>query len=356
MIIKTEIGKIDSDYDYKVLLKNKIINKGAFFLKKGEVIAFPTETVYGLGANALNKNAVKKIFLAKGRPADNPLIVHVDKNKKLSNIIRGNLSDFVVSLIDNFWPGPLTIIFPVNRKIPEIVTAGLDTVAVRMPVHPVARALITVCGYPLAAPSANVSGYPSPTIAEHVYRDLKGKIPYIIDGGACPVGLESTVLDPGISKNKPVILRPGAITAEDIFKLTGQRVKNADEDNGRDGTPLSPGMKYRHYAPSTPVKILQIDEPFRLAGFLNKLDKKSAVLLSEETIQTVKSINFEKQKIVNMGSCDDLEGIAHRLFALLRKLDQQDFDYIYIEKVRDQGIGRAIMNRLHKASQENIYL
>ena len=229
----TEILKIESKILQKNSIelntKNKEVQKAAEYIKMGELAAFPTETVYGLGADALNPNAVKKIFAAKGRPQDNPLIVHVADLEQLKKLIRGELSKVSRKLINKYWPGPLTLIFQKSSTVPDRTTAGLDTVAVRMPDNPIALALIKAASLPIAAPSANTSGYPSPTEAEHVYNDLNGKIPLIIDGGPCRVGLESTVLD--IRGEKPVILRPGGITREDLSGFLGIEIERTDIKN-----------------------------------------------------------------------------------------------------------------------------
>ncbi|MFP4017117.1 MAG: L-threonylcarbamoyladenylate synthase, partial [Halanaerobiales bacterium] len=252
----TELYKIDysliEDNDLEALKEHPAVKKAAELIRSGELVAFPTETVYGLGADASNETAVERIYLAKGRPQDNPLIVHIASLKQLEIITQGNLSTLVEKLIDKFWPGPLTIILDKNGVIPDRTTAGLGSVAVRMPAHPLARALIEAAGKPIAAPSANISGAPSPTRALHVMNDLKGRIPLILDGGSSWVGVESTVID--VSGDKIIILRPGGVSREEIEKTIAStnslavEVQFSSSLSGKDSTsiekPRSPGMKY----------------------------------------------------------------------------------------------------------------
>ena len=355
----TKIKQVNSNYKSLVsleeqidfLMEDKMIQKGAGLLKKGEVVAFPTETVYGLGADARNEEAVGKIFKAKGRPADNPLIVHIAERKQLSSIISGSVSSDLRKLMDTFWPGPLTLIFPRGNNVSDKITAGLDTVAVRMPAHPSALALITVSGLPVAAPSANSSGFPSPTRAEHVLEDLGGLIPLIIDDGDCNVGVESTVLD--LTTDKPVVLRPGGVPREKIGNILGYDV-DLKEKNSND-TPASPGMKYRHYAPVTPVYLFEKDNFGSLNKFINEnSDKRVALIVAEETKEKIKKLPVEELCV--LAPENDFKKAAHRLFYLLRELDKGDFDFIIVEEVSSTGLGEAIMNRLHKAAGNNIYL
>jgi L-threonylcarbamoyladenylate synthase len=354
MLINTRINKISSDLisegDVYKLLNETAILEGACLLKKGEVVAFPTETVYGLGADATNTSAVRKIFEAKGRPQDNPLIVHISNLEQLYNIIDGEVPENGKKLINAFWPGPLTLILSKSREIPDITTAGLDSIAVRMPEHPVARALIEKSSLPLAAPSANSSGYPSPTLAEHVIHDLKGKIPYIIDGGACKVGVESTVVD--VRGENVKILRPGGVTREDIELILGYKISSSIDLINLE-KPITPGMKYRHYSPETPLYIIDREKLFNIktisAGF-NK--EKIALILTNESKENLKDYSFID--IYNMGSLYNMEEIAHNLFAILRELDRKSYDIIFIERIPEKGIGEAVMNRLHKASIKGI--
>lgn len=362
MKYNTVIKKVDAEIDYKDLMDNRVIEVGAEYLKADQVVAFPTETVYGLGARACSKKAVGRIFSVKGRPADNPLIVHLGEKSQLTKILgekQNQISDRIQQLIDNFWPGPLTIIFPRGKMIPGITTAGLETMAVRMPSHPVARALITKTGFPLAAPSANTSGFPSPTTAQHVYQDLQGKLPLIIDGGSCQVGVESTVLD--LSGNQPRILRPGAVTRRDISRIIGEKViKNEQQSNSvpEGQAPRAPGMKYRHYSPATPVLLVHGDDIRGLLELLwEKKQDKPVLIATSETVAALKKLQDpDYVKVVDMGSGGDLRQVARNIFALLRKLDEKDTGLILVEAVPATGIGEAIMNRLYKAAQNNIYL
>ncbi|MEL7568340.1 MAG: L-threonylcarbamoyladenylate synthase [Dehalobacterium sp.] len=335
-------------------LDENVFKKAAALLRQGEVVAFPTETVYGLGANALDAKGVKKIFLAKGRPGDNPLIVHVANTAQLDTLVR-EIPDKADALMKKFWPGPLTIIFPKSDIVPEEVTAGLATVAVRMPEHPVALALIKASGVPIAAPSANISGRPSPTEGEHVLGDLNGKVPLIIDGGETKVGLESTVLD--LTVNPPLILRPGGITLEEIKDTIGQ--VNYDPGLRENQAPRAPGMKYTHYSPEAEVfiveggeqeladKIIAASKRFREEG------KKVALLLSEETGRDIgRQGDFCYIEI--LGSRKNLSLVAHHLFSALRHSDLHSADIILIEAFSDQGVGAAVMNRIRKAAGNQV--
>ena len=348
----TEVLKIENN-----LIKDNLINdikntvvikKAADLIKKGEVVAFPTETVYGLGANALNSNAVEKIFKAKGRPSDNPLIAHISNKKQLLSLVDKEIPVVAEKLIDNFWPGPLTIIFDKSKIVPNITTASLQTVAVRMPSHPVALALIEKAQTPLAAPSANSSGLPSPTKAEHVYSDLNGKIPLIVDGGICNIGVESTVIE--IIDNQVNILRPGGITKEMIKKCVGRNYEVTSEISKKIEKPRSPGMKYKHYSPNTPLWIIKNKSINKVLTNKKIIDnKKTLLILSKESIKDIENKKFDLD-IENMGSINDLNYIAKNLFNLLRKADKNDYELILIEEVPNVDIGEAIMNRLKKAA------
>jgi L-threonylcarbamoyladenylate synthase len=275
-------------------LDRRPFRKAGDLLRQGEVVAFPTETVYGLGANALNANAVKKIFLAKGRPHDNPLIVHIAEFEQLKPLVQG-ISEKAYVLMHRFWPGPLTLIFPKSNLVPNEVTAGLDTVAVRMPRHPVALKLIKEAGVPIAAPSANTSGLPSPTEGAHVLADLNGKIPLILDGGETEVGLESTVVD--VTVEPPLILRPGGVTLEEIEDAIGQAAYDPGLSKDKNETPRSPGMKYTHYSPKADVFIVDgpdKDRAQKITAVFHRMTqegKKVALLLSEETGREINGIN-----------------------------------------------------------------
>ncbi len=327
----------------------KMMQKAADLIKAGEIVAFPTETVYGLGADASNAIAVEKIFKAKGRPQDNPLIVHIADQEMLFDCISGPLTKMAQKLIAKFWPGPLTLIFDKSNYIPEETSAGLKTVAIRMPKHPVALDLIKRAGLPLAAPSANSSGYPSPTRAEHVYYDLEGKIPLIVDGGSSQVGIESTVLD--IRGEKPIILRPGGITSDDLREVLGEDLVHYEKSTDIE-KPVSPGMKYRHYAPHKAVSLLSTEE---IQALINNCpadpEKKfrKAIIISKETDFLVRpDCQF---KIIRYGSRNNPAKLARKLFSLLRSLDQdRSVKQIYIEKIPEKGLGEAVMNRLQKAA------
>jgi L-threonylcarbamoyladenylate synthase len=326
----------------------KLIQKAARIIKGGGLVAFPTETVYGLGANALDANAVKKIFLAKGRPSDNPLIVHIAENKELM-LIAKNVSTEAKALMKAFWPGPLTLIVEKKKNVPDEVSAGLPTVAVRMPDHPVALALIKAVGLPIAAPSANLAGKPSPTSAQHVAEDLVEKIDLILDGGSSKIGLESTVVD--ASGDKILILRSGAVTADALQKVLGYQPKIATLKKGQKAK--SPGMKYRHYAPKARLFLIKNKSQQKMIASLQQKIKtlqkdghKVGVLCSEEN----KKFYAKAEKVVACGSMHDLPEVAKNLFACLRKFDTMQVDSILVESFGEKGIGKAVMERLKKAS------
>ncbi|MFW5985823.1 MAG: L-threonylcarbamoyladenylate synthase [Halanaerobiales bacterium] len=353
MLYNTSVEAINRDLinaeNIKALLEEPSLQKAAELLRAGEVVAFPTETVYGLGADALNPRAVERIFQAKGRPRDNPLIIHIADKEELQELIKGELSCRGEKLISAFWPGPLTIILEKSSEVPPETTAGLDSVALRMPSHPVARVLIKLCRRPLAAPSANSSGYPSPTRARHVLNDLEGKIPLIIDGGPCPVGVESTVVD--IRDEEINILRPGGIPEEELERVLGYTPRQSGTV-GKDETPASPGLKYRHYSPTTPLIIYNRNHSKQLTAFLKQhRDKKKVFIICDETDISDPGTNFE---IVRMGPRADTDLIAHRLFHLLRSADKEENDLILIEKLPAAGLGKTIMNRLYKAAADEI--
>lgn len=322
----------------------------ADLIRKGEVVGFPTETVYGLGADALNPRAVMKIFAAKGRPGDNPLIVHIADMGALRPLVATAPSETALRLANAFWPGPLTMVFPRSEMIPDCVTAGLDTVGIRMPANKWARMLIEKSGRPIAAPSANRSGRPSPTTARHVYEDMDGKIPLILDGGPCDVGLESTVLD--VTGAVPRVLRPGGVTPEMIAAVAGA----VDVDESvmrplRDGEkPRSPGMKYRHYAPNGSVTIFEGD-PDAVAAFIRaRYDASAApalILALEEHLPL-----YGNRQTLSLGA--DAAEAANRLFEALREADESGAAVILAEAVDPSGIGLAVMNRLGRAAGFNV--
>src|SRR6056297_1861576 len=348
---KTKVKKIAQNLIRKnkvdVIKKSFAIKEAAEYILADEVVAFPTETVYGLGANALKEEAVSKIFKAKGRPSDNPLIAHIASKDQLPALIEGEIPAAAEKLIERFWPGPLTIIFKKSKKVPKITTAGLDTVAVRMPSHPVALALIEKVNLPLAAPSANSSGFPSPTKAEHVYNDLNGKIPLIVDGGICNIGVESTVIE--IEGNNVSILRPGGTPKELIKKTLGDKYQVETLNQAEVKSPKSPGMKYKHYAPHTPLWIIQAGNIENVIQQNDVNNENTLLILSSETLRELEQDSL-RAKIQDMGSIEDLEHIAKHLYNILREADEQDFELVLIEEVPDKEIGEAVMNRLKKAA------
>lgn len=339
--MKTKLIEFNSNRENINLIKETI--------QSGELIAFPTETVYGLGADGLNEEAVKKIFQVKGRPQDNPLILHIENMEMLKELVEGDLSK-AKDLIDKFWPGPLTLVLKKSKIVPEIITAGLDTVAIRMPNNEIALEIIKISNRPIAAPSANISGRPSPTDAKTCMEDLEGKIPLIIDGGNTLVGLESTVLD--ITGEVPTILRPGAITLEDIQEI----LPNVVVDKGilKSGEkPKSPGQKYKHYAPKAEAYLISgssdEEKESKIYEFLKKnKEKKVSLMVTSELYNKIDNLNLE---IIDLGSRDNLEKIASEIFRSLRTLDKNCVDVILCEEITKEGIGLAIMNRLEKSTQ-----
>lgn len=308
--------------------------KAGALIKAGELVAFPTETVYGLGANGLDSEAVAKIYVAKGRPSDNPLILHIANLQELEPLTSG-LSPMVKKLAESFWPGPMTLVVPRSKIVPDIVTAGLETVAVRLPGSEYARKLIAVAGVPIAAPSANISGRPSPTTAAEVKEDMDGKIAAILDGGACDVGLESTVID--TTGTVPVVLRPGGITQEMIKQVMG----NVELDKGlvdSNRTPKAPGMKYKHYAPKAAMHLCRTEE----------------ILYICAGTALAKALKVGVVAPFLIGGCvnktyTSLEDLANKLFYFLRDLDRAKVDVIYALAVPEWGLGLAIMNRMKKS-------
>ena len=324
------------------------INLACKLLKRGEVVAVPTETVYGLAGNSTNGSAIKKIFKAKGRPADNPLIVHIASIDMLDGIVSKFSAD-AKKLAENFWPGPLTIIMPKGDKVCKETTAGLDSVGVRMPANEIAREIIARSGVPFSAPSANISGKPSPTTAQDVYADMNGKIPLIIDGGESDAGVESTVIS--VLEDTPVILRPGIVTKEDIEKVLNKEVKVAKEVTEgvkADSIVRSPGMKYKHYAPNAKVTIVK----GTLENFVKfvELNKKENTLVmcfdSEENIMPVSAISY--------GNINDPKSQAHNLFAVLRELDKENAKQVFVRCPETTGISLAVYNRLIRSAGFNI--
>ncbi len=323
------------------------IEEAARLIKEGEVVAFPTETVYGLGANCFDEKAVKKIFKAKGRPADNPVIVHVASIEQVSDVAE-NISVDARDLMKRFWPGPLTLVMKKRDEIPKGVTAGLDTVAVRMPNHHVAQAIIEQAGVPIAAPSANLSGKPSPTTAQTVLSDMDGKIPLIIDSGPCEVGIESTVLD--VSGPIPKILRPGMVTGEMINDVIGV----VDTGTDKSKKVRSPGVKYDHYQPKAKLTIIKGPQAAVSRHILYKIHsdeaagKKSGVICFEQTKR-----NYSGNVII-LGSSFNMKEVAQNLYSALRKADELELDTVYSEAIEEEDEGVAIMNRLLRAAGNRV--
>ncbi len=329
------------------------LSKAAQILREGGLVAFPTETVYGLGANALLKEAVDRIFVAKGRPQDNPLIVHISSIDMLE--MCAEVTDKrVYDLIKRLWPGPLTIVLPKKKCIPDNVTAGLSTVGIRMPNNKIALELIRLSGVPIAAPSANVSGRPSPTEAQHVIDDLFGKVDVIIDGGRCSFGLESTVVD--LSTSKPCILRPGAVPFSVLKEIIDEIEYDPSALNGNiSSSPKAPGMKYRHYAPDAKLIVVKgkahkrIDKINEIKKNLEAKGYRVGILCFYET-----ALNFESQYKLILGSMFDCEECSRNLFSVLRKFNQLGVDYILCEWGEFGIEYLALENRLFKASANNV--
>lgn len=341
-------------YNWKEKTNTEELKVVCNLIRNGELVIFPTETVYGIGANALDENAVGKIFIAKGRPSDNPLIVHIADRNKIKDIA-DDITEMEQILIDAFMPGPFTIILKRKPVVPDIVTAGLDTVAVRMPDNIIARGIIQFSGVPIAAPSANVSGKPSGTSIEDIRSELEGKVSAIVDGGETQIGLESTVVK--VVDEVPVILRPGKITPEDIRKVAGDvKIDSKVFEQVTENEEVeSPGMKYRHYAPET--KCL-------LVNYLNELDQIFYLKkIIQECSGDVVVIGFSEHKnrlflpedrFIDIGPKNDLEKFAKEIYSALRKADKLKPKIILIEGVKKEGIGIAIMNRLLRATSYDI--
>lgn len=319
------------------------LQRAADLLRNGELVAIPTETVYGLAADALNGKAVAAVFKAKGRPADNPLIVHIADISELKNLVT-NIPPQAMALAEAFWPGPLTMVFPKAPCIPPEVSAGLPTVAVRMPSHPIARKLISLSGCPLAAPSANRSGIPSPTEARRVAEDMDGRIAAVVDGGTCDVGVESTVID--VSAVPIRLLRPGAVTVEMLASVVGEVAVDAavTKPLAQGAAAASPGMKYKHYAPK--AKVILVDgSPQDYVAYVNAHAAKGVVALcfdGEEKGLTVPYITY--------GARENHTQQAHRVFEALRLLDEQHAQVAYTACPSQEGVGLAVYNRLLRAA------
>lgn len=345
--MQTKVLKIDSADD-------RYIREAAALIRAGELVAFPTETVYGLGADALHPEASKKIYAAKGRPSDNPLIVHVAGFEDLEYIAR-EVPVQARKLADAFWPGPLTMIVWKNDKVPYETTGGMETVAVRMPNHPVALGLIRESGCLIAAPSANTSGKPSPTEAAHVALDMDGRIPMILDGGPVGIGIESTIID--LTEDIPMILRPGYITKEMLEEALGEEVRIDPGIIASDSErkPKAPGMKYKHYAPKADLILVEgetdhvVAEINRLTAVCQSEGKRVGIIATDET-----KVRYSGDYVMSIGTRADEDAIARHLYKILREFDDLNVDVIYSESFATPRIGQAIMNRLLKAAGHQV--
>lgn len=346
--MKTEIVKIDEEQ-----IDQEAIARAGEILKRGGLVAFPTETVYGLGGDALNENSSRLIYAAKGRPSDNPLIVHITNMEALKKIVT-EIPPAARKLAERYWPGPLTMIFHKSSAVPLATTGGLDTVAVRMPSHKTARAMIDAAGGYIAAPSANRSGRPSPTVARYVIEDLDGLVDMIIDGGEVNIGLESTIID--LTGEVPTILRPGYVTQDMLTETLGLvDVDRTILDANSHQAPKAPGMKYRHYAPKGNLSIVE-GEPERVVSYINerisalqKEGRKTGVIATDETVA-----RYHGDDIKSVGSRRDEAVIARHLFRILREFDDDNVEVMFTESFETAGIGQAIMNRLLKAAGHQV--
>jgi len=323
----------------------RAVEQAKDLLIKGETVAFPTETVYGLGADATSEEAIKKIFQAKGRPGDNPLIAHVASKKQLKALVT-ELTPMAERLIDAFTPGPITFVLPSNGTCASNVTANLPTVAVRIPSPPTALKLLRACAIPVAAPSANLSGRPSPTTADHVWNDLRGKIAGLLDDGPTGIGLESTVVD--CTGEKPVILRPGGVSAELIETEMGYELMDS-QNSSTDNKPMSPGMKYTHYAPAIPLWLVDGDA-HDIQKVINKQKGNGLRVAVMASSETTEKLHADRKVSLGEGMVD----IAATIYSVLRSFDVNDVDIIVCETFSEKGIGKAVMNRLKKACSEYV--
>lgn len=324
------------------------ITEAAAVLTAGGLVAFPTETVYGLGANALLPQAVAQVFQVKGRPQDNPLIVHVADFQQVNQFVE-NFHPLTEKIVENFWPGPLTLIFPVKEgALPKVVTGGLSTAAFRMPDSPLTLALIKAAGVPLVGPSANTSGKPSPTTADHVLHDMQGKISGVLDGGATRIGVESTVLDLSIPDGPPTILRPGAVTREVLETVLGTSIAVDAHLVQESETPRAPGMKYKHYAPDTPVWMVRSEDWPAVLEWVKSSGKRVGIIAGPTISE---QLRYEAAAVFMLPE-DTVEQAAKGLFAGLRALDepQLGLDAILVETFSETGLGAAYMNRLSKSA------
>ncbi|RHQ19449.1 threonylcarbamoyl-AMP synthase [Clostridium sp. AM48-13] len=351
--LHTQMWKIENPKDFTAH-DREVLEKAAKIIRAGGLVAFPTETVYGLGANALDEAAAKKIYAAKGRPSDNPLIAHVSCLEEIAPLV-SNMPENGKKLAKAYWPGPMTMVFPKSAIVPYGTTGGLDTVAIRMPSDPIAAELIRLSGVPIAAPSANTSGRPSPTRADHVLQDMDGKIDAIIDGGPVGIGLESTIVD--VTEEMPMVLRPGAITVEMLRETVGE--VGIDPailgPVSADVRPKAPGMKYRHYAPKADLTLVEgeteavVETINRLAGEKLSEGRKVGIICTDETKD-----RYPAGMLESIGARARQETVAHNLYAVLRDFDDRGAEYIFSEGFSEDNLGRAIMNRLNKAAGYHI--
>lgn len=345
----TRMLKIDSNKTLFSPQEEKALQEAGQIIKEGGLVAFPTETVYGLGGDGLNKESSRKIYAAKGRPSDNPLIIHIANMEALPYIVE-EITPEALKIAEAFWPGPLTMILKKSENVPMETTGGLQTVAVRMPSNPVACKLIEYGGGYIAAPSANLSGKPSPTVAKYVVEDMDGRIDMIIDGGEVGIGLESTIID--LTVTPPQILRPGYITQRMLNDVLGQvDVDQTILSNTTGQAPKAPGMKYRHYAPKGELTIVT-GEPKQVVKYINEQTevfagegKKVGVIASEEN-----TASYQAQIVKSVGSRADESAIAHNLYRILREFDDEEAEVIFSEAFAEGSLGQAIMNRLLKAA------
>ena len=345
--MQTIIKKVDEN-----CIDQEIMNEAGELLKNGALVAFPTETVYGLGANALDEKASAKIYAAKGRPSDNPLIIHIADMDKLA-YITAEIPQAAIKLAEKFWPGPLTMVLKKSEVVPLGTTGGLNTVAVRMPSHPIALEMIRAGGGYIAAPSANTSGRPSPTLASHVADDMDGIIPMILDGGAVGIGIESTIVD--LTEEIPTILRPGFITKEMLEEVVGEVQIDKGLEADAKTPPKAPGMKYRHYAPKAELLIVEGAEDAVIKKINALVKEKEAQGIVAGVIGTEETVSKYQAGIVkSMGTRTDEISISSHLYGILREFDESDAEVIYSESFEEGAMGSAIMNRLLKAAGHKI--
>lgn len=351
--MRTIIEKIRQDVEIFNDREEEALRRAGGIIQRGGLVAFPTETVYGLGGDALNRESSRRIYKAKGRPSDNPLIVHICRFEDIEAIV-DRVPEEAVRIADAFWPGPLTMILHKSERVPHETTGGLDTVAVRLPAHPAARKLIEYGGGYVAAPSANLSGRPSPTEARYVAEDMDGRIDMLLDGGQVGIGLESTIVD--LTVKPPQILRPGYVTEEMLNQVIGEvdtdvTIMHKDSDQA----PKAPGMKYRHYAPKGELVIVE-GESDQVAAYINRLAAEAAEQGKRTgIIGTSESLAQYRADVVKcLGERSDEESIARNLYSVLRQMDEEQVEKIYSESFAAQGFGQAIMNRLLKAAGHKV--